>query len=50
MNEQERRRTIDTALVQMEKQFGKGTILRLGSKAVVPVSIVVGAPGGATGS
>jgi len=40
MNEQERRRTIDTALVQMEKQFGKGTILRLGSKAVVPVSII----------
>src|SRR5438309_12109789 len=40
MNEQERRRTIDVALVQMEKQFGKGTILRLGSKAVVPVSVI----------
>ena len=37
MNEQERRRTIDQALVQMEKQFGKGTILRLGSKTVLPV-------------
>src|SRR5713226_2207860 len=40
MTEQERRRTIDLALVQMEKQFGKGTILRLGSKAVVPVSVI----------
>src|SRR3989454_245642 len=40
MNEQERRRTIDLALVQMEKQFGKGTILRLGSKTVVPVSVI----------
>ena len=40
MNEQERRRAIDVALVQMEKQFGKGTILRLGSKAVLPVSII----------
>src|SRR6202043_3762097 len=40
MNDTERRRTIDLALVQMEKQFGKGTILRLGSKAVVPVSVI----------
>src|SRR5258708_22806966 len=40
MNEQERRRTIYVALVNMEKQFGKGTILRLGSKAVVPVSVI----------
>src|SRR3954470_21035191 len=40
MSEQERRRTIDLALVQMEKQFGKGTIQRLGSTAVLPVSII----------
>src|SRR5437016_9776802 len=40
MNEQERRRIIDLALVQMEKQFGKGTILRLGSKAVLPVAVI----------
>ncbi len=40
MNEQERRRTIDLALSQMEKQFGKGTILRLGSKTVVPVAVI----------
>src|ERR1041385_913156 len=40
MNEQERRRIIDLALVQMEKQFGKGTILRLGSRNALPVSAV----------
>src|SRR5438132_10549131 len=40
MTEQDRRRTIDQALVQMEKQFGKGTILRLGSKTVLPVSVI----------
>jgi recombination protein RecA len=40
MNDQERRRTIDLALVQMEKQFGKGAILRLGSRAVVPVAVI----------
>src|SRR3954449_12600664 len=40
MTEQDRRRTIDQALVQMEKQFGKGAILRLGSKAVLPVSVI----------
>ncbi len=40
MNDQERRRTIDLALVQMEKQFGKGAILRLGSKTVVPVAVI----------
>ena len=40
MNDSERRRTIDLALVQMEKQFGKGAILRLGSKTVVPVTVI----------
>src|ERR1700736_174203 len=40
MNDTERGLTIDLALVQMEKQFGKGAILRLGSKAVVPVSVI----------
>ena len=40
MNEQERRRAIDQALVQMDKQFGKGAILRLGSKTVVPVAVI----------
>ncbi len=29
------RRAIDTALSQMEKQFGKGALLRLGSRGVI---------------
>src|SRR5258708_246806 len=40
MTEQERRRVIDLALVQMDKQFGKGAILRLGSKTVAAVSVI----------
>jgi recombination protein RecA len=40
MNESERRRAIDVTLSQLEKQFGKGSILRLGSRAVVPVAVI----------
>jgi recombination protein RecA len=41
MEEKERTRALDLALSQIEKQFGKGSILRLGSKdAVVPVSVI----------
>jgi recombination protein RecA len=41
MDEKERSRALDLALSQIEKQFGKGSILRLGSKdAIVPVSII----------
>jgi len=41
MDEKERTRALDLALGQIEKQFGKGSILRLGSKdAVVPVSVI----------
>jgi recombination protein RecA len=41
MDERERSRALDLALSQIEKQFGKGSILRLGSKdAIVPVSVV----------
>jgi len=36
----ERQRTIDLALVQMEKQFGKGSVLRLGSRNALPVTVV----------
>jgi recombination protein RecA len=37
----ERARTLDLALVQIEKQFGKGSIMRLGSKeAFVPVEVI----------
>jgi recombination protein RecA len=38
--ERERRRAIDQALVQMEKQFGKGAILRLGSGSIIPVDVI----------
>jgi recombination protein RecA len=41
MDEKERARALDIALGQIEKQFGKGSILRLGSKdAIVPVSVI----------
>ena len=37
----ERLRAIDLALSQIEKQFGKGSIMRLGSKeAVVPIAVI----------
>jgi recombination protein RecA len=41
MEDKERTRALDLALSQIEKQFGKGSILRLGSKdAIVPVSVI----------
>jgi recombination protein RecA len=41
MEDRERARALDLALGQIEKQFGKGSILRLGSKdAVLPVSVI----------
>src|ERR1051326_7725686 len=41
MDDKERARALDAALGQIEKQFGKGSILRLGSKdAIVPVSVI----------
>ena len=36
----ERTRAIDLAMTQIEKQFGKGSIIRLGTKDVVPVSVI----------
>ena len=37
----DRSKAIETALSQLEKQFGKGSIMRLGSKeAVVPISVI----------
>ena len=41
MDEKERSRTLGLTLGQIEKQFGKGSILRLGSKeAIVPVAAI----------
>jgi len=37
----ERGKAIETALSQLEKQFGKGSVMRLGSKeAIVPISVI----------
>jgi recombination protein RecA len=35
-----RQRAIDAALSQMDKQFGKGCVLRLGSRNVLPVAVI----------
>src|SRR5580765_803354 len=41
MDEKERSRALDLTLGQIEKQFGKGSILRLGSKdAIFPVAVI----------
>ena len=38
---QEKTRAIDLALAQIEKQFGKGSIMRLGNKeAIVPIAVI----------
>jgi recombination protein RecA len=40
MTEVERRKAIDQALLAMDKQFGKGTVLRLGADNAVPVAVI----------
>ncbi|HVW87594.1 MAG TPA: ATPase domain-containing protein, partial [Bryobacteraceae bacterium] len=40
MTEAEKRKAIDLALTAMDKQFGRGTVLRLGADNVVPVSVI----------
>jgi recombination protein RecA len=40
MTEQEKRKAIDLALLAMDKQFGRGAVLRLGANNVVPVSVI----------
>jgi len=40
VDERERRHTIDVTLAQLEKQFGKGAIQRLGSGTVMPVAAI----------
>src|SRR5205085_1645866 len=36
----ERVKAVDLAMSQIEKQFGKGSIMRLGTKEVVPISVI----------
>jgi recombination protein RecA len=40
VNIQERQRTIQAALLQMDKQFGKGSVLLLGSRNALPVTVI----------
>src|SRR5882724_8586159 len=40
MEERDRQKIIDQTLVQLDKQFGKGSIVILGSSNVVPVSVI----------
>ena len=40
MDERERRHAIDVTLSQLDKQFGKGAVLRLGSGTIVPVAVI----------
>ena len=36
----ERSKAIELAFAQIEKQFGKGSIMRLGSREIVPISVI----------
>jgi len=40
VDQKDRRRAMDLALCQLEKQFGPGSIRRLGSTNIVPVSVI----------
>src|ERR1700727_2862952 len=40
MANQERARAILQAMIQMDKQFGKGAVLQLGSRNIVPVKVI----------
>jgi len=40
MDYKERQHAIDITLVQLEKQFGKGSVLRLGSRNILPVNVI----------
>ena len=40
LDARERQRAIDLALLQMDKQFGKGAVLRMGSRTIVPVDVI----------
>ncbi|MBI5143260.1 MAG: recombinase RecA [Nitrospirae bacterium] len=46
IRDEERRKALSAALVQIERQFGKGAIMRLGENAVTEVSVI---PSGSIG-
>jgi recombination protein RecA len=37
---QDRDRALESALAQLEKQFGKGTVMRLGDQPIVPMDVI----------
>ena len=37
---QDRDKALESALLHLEKQFGKGTVMRLGDQAVVPIDVI----------
>ena len=41
MDEKERSRVLEQTLGQIEKQFGKGSIVRLGAKdSIIPIAVI----------
>ena len=40
MEDRERERAIEATLSQLEKQFGRGSVLRLGSRSILPVAVI----------
>ena len=40
MDDRERSRALDLALGEIDKQFGKGSIMRLGSRDIAPVAVI----------
>src|SRR6202451_2228178 len=40
MDMKDRQKAIDLTLVQLDKQFGKGAVLRLGSRSVVSIDVI----------
>ena len=40
MAAQDREKALESALLHLEKQFGKGTVMRLGDQAVAPIDVI----------
>ncbi len=40
MAAQDREKALESALLHLEKQFGKGTVMRMGDQAVVPIDVI----------
>ena len=40
MAAQDREKALETALAQIDRSFGKGSVMRLGDEAHVPISVI----------